>query len=188
MPKIGSEQEYKDKRNTDGFGTLREDEYVFEVVGYQEKAGTYHEKFNPDSIGSIIISCAPRAFAEDEDEELVDDKGNPLNPDKYVNVFARGTLDKPKFGFGPSGASFGRRLVWSAFGVPVRDPLNFDWDDLIGKTFIGSVIMGDNGYEKIETVRPHRRAGKKAAPAAKRPAPLVEAAAEVFGEDAESEY
>jgi hypothetical protein len=184
MPKVGSEQDYKNKKNSGEFKSLAEGEYVFEILGFTEKEGTFHAQYNPDTIPDIVIGLKPVADAEDEDAAILDVEGKPINPDKYVNFFMKGTLAKPRgLGFGPAGASRARRLIWGALGVGVKDPLNFEWDDLVGKRIIASITIGDNGYEKVETVRPLKK-NKDRSDRPRRPA-LVEAAAETFGEDVE---
>lgn len=188
MPKVGSEQDYKDKKSSGDFKPLAEGEYIFEILGFKEKEGTFHAQYNPDSVPDIVVSLKPVADAEDPDAEILDVDGDPIRPDKHVNMFVKGTLDKPRgLGFGPAGASRARRLIWGALGVSVKEPLNFDWDDLVGKQIIASTIIGDNGFEKIETVRPLSR--KKARPSDERPPrrkpALVQAAEEVFEDDLE---
>jgi hypothetical protein len=186
MPKFGSEEDYKRKSAAAGedFGTLEDEEYVFEITGYDEFAQS-PSKYNPEGHPSARLFCKPLAFAQDEQADLVYDDGKPVSPNKYILFWinTNGSLDKPRLGIGPSGPSLGRRLIWAACGMPVKQAFGFEWDELIGKKFIGSTVL-DGKYEKIETVRPYRAASKPdRSESRQRRAPAVTAAKEVFGDD-----
>src|SRR3990167_5155616 len=179
MPRFESEEEFKSRRG-DGFGTLPDEEYLFEVISQVEKTGIVHPQFNPNGYPSIEVSCRPIAYADDPEAEIVDTDDEPLNPEKYINFFLR-----PKsMGFGPAGASKSRRFVAAVLNLPVTGSLDFDWPDLIGKRVYASTILGDNGYEQIDTVRPYK--SKKERTRKSRAPSLVAAAQESFGDDIEA--
>ena len=183
MPKAESEQEFKDRREASGgeYGTLPDEEYVFQILDYEAVTGVPNQ-YNKDG-NSIRLKLKPVALADDEDAILLDDEGEELNPDKYILYFMQGTLERPRgLGFGPAGASRARRIISSALGQPAKGPLDFEWDQLLGGKFIASTVVGDNGYEKIETVRAHRAAKPTRARA---PKPIIQAALDVFGDDVE---
>ena len=188
MPKFGSEEDYKRKSALAGeeLGTLEEEEYVFEIIGYDEYPQT-PSKFNPNGYPSARLFCRPLAYAQDEQADLVYDDGKPVKENKYVIFWinTNGGMDKPRVGYGPSGPSLARRLIWAAMNTPIKQPLQFEeWDELIGKKFIGSTVL-DGKYEKIETVRPYRPAGARPdrSESRQKRQPLVDAARDAFGDD-----
>lgn len=199
MPYFGGEEDYKKRREGAGkeFGTLEDNEYIFEVADWELWPGKVHPQWNPEGYPSVRLFLKPVAFADDPEAELVYDDGSPVDEEKYVNFWVRtnGDESKPRVGFGPSGPSNARRLIWAAYNTPVKQPLNFEWDDLVGRKFIGSTEKNGE-YEEISVVRPYRgqkqdrsetRTRRVPAPVKAKEASLVDAAKEIFNDD-EEEY
>jgi hypothetical protein len=174
MPRVPGADEYQ--QGGSDFGTLEADEYRVKVDSWEEKDNVPN-KFNPEGKGkSIWFKLRPLFFEHDQDADLVDEDGNPLNPDKTLIFF----YDPQRLGLVPRIAK-SRKFLAAALNVPIEEPIEFDsYDELVGKEMVASVIVKD-GKNRIDDVRPVKNRKARAAAKAKTP---VEAAKEVFGEDA----
>lgn len=160
------------------FGRLAEDNYIFEITGLENKGKTldpYSSEDSPRYYTDVRLFLKPVAFADDPEAELLNDKDEPLNPDKRLMVFFK----PERLGFGPSGASANRQIVAAALGLNIREEMNFDLPDLEGKQLIAHAFFKtkDAKYESLDGYRPlPKRSTRRRAAAA----PLVEEAEKVF--------
>jgi hypothetical protein len=197
MPKFGSEEDYKKKQKSamegGDLGTLPEEEYVFEIIDWDVQERTAHPKYNPEGYPAVRLYLQPIALADDSDSPLRYIDGKPVGENKYILFWinTNGDENKPRLGFGPSGPSNARRLIWAAYGVPVKQPLDFEWDDLIGKRLIGSTSNKTNAegktFENIETVRQFKGKVDRSESRTTRRPTAVDAAKEVFAGDIDEE-
>ena len=165
MPKARSEDSYTTGGGGGEYGMLEEDSYVFEVTGYKNN-GVIPDRFDPNgekTITDLRYFARPIQYADDPESPLIEAKTKqPLNPDKTVQIFF-----KPEHvGFGPAGASKGRKFLAAALGVPLKSEINYDYDDLVGGRFIGDVEYSKDGrYDNIVDFRPVKAKRERPRPA-----------------------
>lgn len=177
MPFGAKSKEEQEASRSGDFGTLPEEDYVFEVVSFVD-LGKKTNAFPHPKTGlfgehdDIRFTVKPLFIADSPDAELVDDDGNPINPAKTLLVFF-----KPQsLGFGPAGPSKNRQFMAAALGRNIRESFDgIEYQDFVGGRFIGTVEQNAKGYDTIVGYRPFKDKATR-----NRTAPAVAAAKEVF--------
>lgn len=175
---VPSADEYTGNSN---FGTLAEDEYRVRIDSYKRvnRVSTY----NPEGLETMDFYLTPLGFADDEEAELVDEDGNPVNPEKHLVFF----YDPKRLGARPM-ISKSRAFLAAALNVPADGPISLPegLDGLIGKELIVSVGI-KNSKNVITGTRPIKNRKRTRVATAAKPAAddLVAAAKSTFGDDEE---
>jgi hypothetical protein len=178
MPyRIPSKEDYK-KSSGGNYGTLAVDDYIVQIESYDENRFQEPGKYNTEREPRVWFFLKPLSFADDPESELIDDEGNPVNPDKSL-LFV---YDPKRLGLIPQVAK-SRKFLAAALGVPVDDEITFDgYDELIGKTLIVSVSINGNGNNSVVDVRPVKKRTRVRTTTDKQPT-LAAKAEEIFGDD-----
>jgi hypothetical protein len=139
------------------WGTLPEDEYKVRITELVEVNRV--SQYNPvdpetgEAPATYDVKLKPLCFADDEEAELVDSDGEPLNEDKHLVFF----FDPRRIGTRPVIAK-SRKFLASVLGVPADGPINLPGglNDLIGKELIVAVTI-KNGNNRITDTRPAKK-------------------------------
>ena len=133
------------------YGMLSEDEYRVRVESY--KRVNRVSQYNPDGNETIDFILKPIGFADDEDADLVDENGAPVNPEKHLIFF----YDPARLGVRPQIAK-SRKFLAAAMNVPADGPIALQggYDELVGKEMIAHVGIR-NGRNYIIDTRPIRK-------------------------------
>jgi hypothetical protein len=167
------------------YGMLSEDEYRVRIDSY--KRVNRVSQYNPDGNETIDFILKPLGFADDEDADLVDDKGNQVNPEKHLIFF----YDPQRLGVRPQIAK-SRKFLAAAMNIPADGPIALPggYDELVGKEIIAHVGIR-NGRNYVIDTRPIRKRARvrtnEAAPVAKTKS-LVDKARETFDIDEEAPF
>lgn len=162
MPRIKGADEY-----TDGEFPLdpviAADEYRMRVAGFKEYVQP-PGKYNKTAEDRVLFRMEVLHQVDDADADVTDIDGNQLPEDFTVPFF----YDPKRTGIWQGKVAKSRKFLASALNVPVEEPIEFDdYDQLVGKEMIGSIIVSRNKdndkVNRIESVRPARKA-KTAAP------------------------
>ena len=139
------------------------DEYRLRVAGYKEYVQP-PGKFNKTEEDRVLFRMEVLHQVDDSEADVEDQDGNQLPEDFTVPFF----YDPKRTGIWQGKVAKSRKFLAAALNVPVEEPIEFeDYEDLVGKEMIGSIIVARNKdnekVNRIESVRPVRKA-KAAAP------------------------
>jgi hypothetical protein len=145
-----------DEEVSTSYGLLDDDDYRVRIDSIMEvtRDNQYAKRDeNGKALPTFDIILKPLGFADAEDTELVDDEGQPVNPEKHLIFF----FDPHRLGTRPQ-VSRSRKFLAAALGVAPTDKINLPGgiQELIGKELIVSVTK-DNGKNKVVESRPIRR-------------------------------
>jgi hypothetical protein len=146
-----------DEAQTSSYGLLEEDDYLVRIDSFQsvrrpsQFAQMEDDGVTPKETFDFILQ--PLGFADAPDTELVDQDGEPLNPEKHLVFF----YDPNRLGTRPM-ISRSRQFLASALGVPAdgRIELPEGLPGLIGKELIATVGI-KNGKNNITGTRPAKK-------------------------------
>jgi hypothetical protein len=180
MPTARSKESYESGGQGGDFGLLREDSYIFEIVRMENKGKVPAWGSTPDDPKmetDIRLFAKPLSYEGDTETPIADDRtGEEINPDKTVQIFFK----PDHIGFFGGQPSKNRRLLAAALGVGINEEINYEYEDLIGGKFIGSIIhkqKGNNVYDNIDEIRPLRVQSERPRPKPRTP---VEVARDTF--------
>ena len=133
-------QEELAKRGGD-FKLLPEDEYVLEVKEISINKDQ-RNPYNDEVRDTLTVKTKPIKFADGS--PLVDIDGEDVPDDKLIFDF----IDPTKVGMKPQ-PSKARKFFTAALGLPIGSGFDLDdYDDLLGKRLIGTVIVKDASGDK----------------------------------------
>jgi len=140
-----------EEAQTSSFGLLDEDDYRARIDSFQEVSRT--SQYNPEGLPTFDFFLKPLAFADAEEAELVDQDGEPVNPEKHLVFF----YDPRRLGTRPQIAR-SRKFLAAALGVSPegRIELPGGLEELIGKELIVTVGIKD-GKNRVTDVRPIKK-------------------------------
>ena len=198
MPRVKSQAE-QDASGGD-FTLMPADRYLVEIKEF--KVENKPDTFNGGALRDVG-ACKLSVISFEDGAEVVDVDDVPQQ-DRLL--FDYPEISRLGFSQGGTVPSKGRQFLTAAFGLPPTEAIDFeDWQELVGKRMIATVIIKTNtkgvkqnkvtGYEPIKTRRRGKPASGDAAEeisAASTPArtvmpgeSLAAKAADIFGEDAD---
>jgi hypothetical protein len=164
------------------FKRVAPDEYRVEVESYTIESGDRtRNKYNPDGRERVWFRLGILNIEGDEEAEVTFTDGTPIDEETRLMFF----FDPDHVGLKPV-VSKSRKFLASALGIPVDQDIEAETLEELAKSLVGReliVVCGLNkntGKNQIEDTRPVRRRQRRER------APLVDAAAKVFGDDAVS--
>jgi hypothetical protein len=154
------------------FGLLDEDDYIARIDSMVEvNRGGQYAKLDEDGkpLPTIDFFLKPIAFADAPETPLVDQDGEPVNPDKHLIFF----YDPHRLGTRPV-VSRSRKFLAAATGVGPEDAIDLPGGltDLIGKDLVVTVSIKDGNNRIVETRPLKKKARDRVRVAA--PTPEVE--------------
>ena len=187
---IPSEAEYAaNQQSSSGFSLFPADDYILEVesITIQKDKVDIFDKPKPGqpqrTYDGLEVHFRPISFANGD--ELVDEDGNDIPSMRNPLFFD--WFDPERVGLKPQPAKARKFFAYST-GVELEDRIDIeDFNDLVGKRLIGTVIIttkNDVRRNKISDYRPIRQRRRRAAETAEA-APVakpVEAKADVFAD------